>query len=74
MRNFLLVLGLLLLIGIAGSFDYTEEVVYNMPTSTYKAMKEMGMKDKKIASEYQKNKAKWDSVGANYAMIHGEED
>jgi hypothetical protein len=73
MKNFMLIFGILLLIGLAGSYDYTEQVVYNMPTGAYKAMKAKGMTDKDIAKEYQSDKAKWDSIGIQYTMIYGED-
>jgi hypothetical protein len=74
MKNFILILGILATILVAGSFDYTEEVVYSMPTSTYRCMKANGWTDKEIAKEYQRNKAHWNKEGERYELENGCDD
>jgi hypothetical protein len=74
MKNFMLIIGILAIIGVAGSSDYTEEVIYNMPRATYKAMQAEGMTDSTIAEEYQKNKSHWNNIGKEYEVRHAGED
>jgi hypothetical protein len=73
LKNLLGVWAIFAIIALAGTYDYVEEVIYTMPNATYKVMQQRGWSDKKIASEYQKDKAYWDSLGQQYSWIHGED-
>jgi hypothetical protein len=73
MKNVLLLLAIVGIVLIGGSYDYQEQVIYNMPNGTYRAMKAQGMSDRKIASEYVKDAAKWDSIGVRYVCENGED-
>ena len=56
--------GMMVMMGIAGTLDYTETVVYNMPENIYLTIKEkVGDSDRKIAAEYVKNKETYDKIG-----------
>ena len=51
--------------GIAGSADYTEQVVYTMPQEAYETIYLKlgdGCSDKQIANEYMSNKEYYDSL------------
>lgn len=72
MKNFLLVFAILALILLAGTYDYTEQVCYNMPKATYKMMKAHGWSDHKIATEYVHDAKKWNEAGEKYAIEHAE--
>lgn len=53
------------LMGIAGSADYTEQVVYTMPQEAYEAIYLKlgdGCSDKQIADEYMDNMKYYDSL------------
>lgn len=63
--NILCVLALILIIGVAGRYDYNEEIIYNMPDRTYKAIKrKLGDKcsDTELVNEYQRNPVYWDNI------------
>ncbi|EGN00214.1 hypothetical protein HMPREF1017_00740 [Bacteroides ovatus 3_8_47FAA] len=56
------------LIGIAGSSEYTEQVVYTMPQEAYETIYlKLGddCSDKQIATEYMNNRKYYDSL-SNY--------
>lgn len=55
----------LLLIGVAGNFDRTEQIVYNMPQEAYEEVYlklGSGCTDSQIAKEYLSNKSYYDSI------------
>ena len=52
-------------LGMAGSYDHAEQVVYAMPDAAYKAVKEKVGQEagvREIASEYLKNRTYYDSM------------
>lgn len=56
------------IIGIAGSIDHTEQIVYTMPQEAYEAIYLKlgnGCSDKQIAKEYTSNQKYYDSL-SNY--------
>lgn len=63
--NIFCVLVAFLIIGVAGRYDYNEDIIYNMPDNAYKALKKkLGDKcsDTELVNEYQKNTVYWDSI------------
>ena len=57
------VLGMFILIGIAGRMDYTEEVIYHMPQEAYNEIKDTlgeGASDYEIAKYYNKVYKSWE--------------
>lgn len=63
MKAFLLIAGLVVLMCVAGTCDYAEQVVYNMPEKTYNDIKEKLGDDATtydIAREFKKNRDKYE--------------
>lgn len=60
----LLFVVMVVVLGVAGRYDYNEEVIYNMPDSVYRVMKDtMGNpSDSRLVDEYMKDKKYWDSL------------
>lgn len=57
------VLGMFMLLGIAGRMDYTEEVIYHMPQETYNEIKDTlgeSASDYEIAKYYSKVYKPWE--------------
>ena len=60
------IVGIVVMLGIAGRCDYNEEILYTMSEGTYKALKAElgeGVTDSKLVDVYMEQKAYWDSVG-----------
>lgn len=60
------IVGIVVMLGVAGRCDYNEEVIYSMSEGTYKALKaELGENatDSKLVDVYMEQQAYWDSVG-----------
>lgn len=79
--NILCGLIILLVIGVAGRYDYNEEVIYNISDNTYRAIKaKVGndCSDTELVNEYQKNKIYWDNINGlpvvRCADIHSDVD
>lgn len=79
--NILCGLIILLIIGVAGRYDYNEEVIYNMSDNTYRAIKVKlgdGCSDTELVNEYRENKKYWDSINelpiVRCADIHSDVD
>lgn len=55
--------GFIMLIGIAGTYDYADQVVYTMSDATYQAItKRIGKASNvKVAKEYMRDKAYYDT-------------
>lgn len=55
--------GFIAVMGIAGTYDYADQVVYTMPDATYQAItKRIGKASNvKVAKEYMSNKAYYDT-------------
>lgn len=64
----LAVFGFIYLLGIVGSYDYADEVVYSMDAEIYEVItKKIGKaSNKAVADEYMKNKQYYDSI--NYGF------
>lgn len=58
------IFGFLFVMGIAGSYDYADEVVYNMDDIVYYAITEKIGKasNKEVVAEYEKNREYYDSL------------
>lgn len=60
------IVGIVVMLGVAGRCDYNEEVIYSMSEGTYKALKAElgeGVTDTKLVDVYMEQQAYWDSVG-----------
>ena len=56
------VITVVVLLGIAGRMDYTEQVIYHMPEEAYREIKDTlgeGASDYEIAKYYQRNKEEY---------------
>lgn len=62
--SLLAIFGFLYLMGIAGSYDYADEVVYSMDDEVYYTItKKIGKaSNKEVVAEYEKNKQYYDSI------------
>lgn len=61
-KAILAVTAVVILLGIAGRADYTEEVIYHMPEEAYREIKDTlgeGASDYEIAKYYQRNKEEY---------------
>lgn len=62
-KSILAVLFVIILLGIAGRMDYTEEVIYHMPQEAYNEIKDTlgeGARDYEIAKYYNKVYKSWE--------------
>ena len=62
-KSILAVLLVIILLGIAGRIDYTEQTMYNMPDKTYNEIKDTlgeGASDYEIAKFYNKVYKSWE--------------
>lgn len=60
------IVGIVVMLGIAGRCDYNEKILYAMSEGTYKALKAElgeGVTDTKLVDVYMEQQAYWDSVG-----------
>lgn len=62
--SLLAIFGFLYLMGIAGSYDYADEVVYAMDDQVYDSITEKIGKasNKEVVAEYERNKEYYDSL------------
>ena len=62
--SLLAIFGFLYLMGIAGSYDYADEVVYAMDNEVYYSITEKIGKasNKEVVAEYERNKEYYDSL------------
>ncbi len=62
--SLLAIFGFLYLMGIAGSYDYADEVVYAMDDEVYYSITEKIGKasNKEVVAEYERNKEYYDSL------------
>ena len=58
------IFGFLYLMGIAGSYDYADEVVYSMDDVIYNSITQKigNASNKEVVAEYEKNKEYYDSL------------
>lgn len=69
-KNALLAVAAIAILGIAGRMDYTEEVIYSMPQCVYDSIRaHLGTDatDSEIAEEYMDHRAHWDKVAKDFA-------
>lgn len=70
-RNVLLVILAVVLLGVAGSMDYDQAVIYEMPECVYDGIRaELGGDPSagEVVDEYMENRAKWDSFAVKREM------
>lgn len=60
----LMVVGMAVVLGVAGRHDYNEAVIYDMPDNVYEVMQDkMGHpSDSRLVDEYMRDRKYWDSL------------
>lgn len=64
-KNLLIMIGVVIAICFVGSFDYNEEIVYNMDESTYQVLKKKlgDVSTSELVDTYMSDREYWDSLG-----------
>ena len=63
--HLLAIVGVIIAICVVGSFDYNDEILYNMSDGTYQALREKlgDVSSSELVDAYMKDQAYWDSLG-----------